>query len=482
MDHPKRKIYLHLRRYVWTGVILWTLIVFCSMLWNLILLKRNIRENAKIQARSAFQKDISYRRWNALQGGIYVPVTEKAQPDPYLSDLPERDIVSPAGKRLTLINPAHMARLVHGLDTASSGIQSHVTSFRNIHPENSPDPWEEESLKKFEHGVSETSCLQDVQGTTHLRLMRPILLENCCFKCHTGADLKEGDILGGISLAIPLAPLRAAQRPYYRAMLAGHAFLWAIGLAGFSIGAGRLGKQDNRRRMMEAALRDSEERLRVLTSYLLKAQEEERLRIAHELHDELGQAMAVLKIQLTSVRQAMGKDQTRLKGSLTSTCQYVDQIVENVRRLSHNLSPAILEDLGLCAALRWLFNSFSEQNNIHITLVMEDIDRLFCHQSQLIIYRIFQEIFANIGKHSQATQVSVRIQKRNGEVTIAVEDNGQGFDIQEVNARSETQKGMGLTTMEERARMLGRPLERTSQKGQGTRIAFAVPFDRQLNN
>ena len=196
----------------------------------------------------------------------------------------------------------------------------------------------------------------------------------------------------------------------------------------------------------------------------------------------LGQDLAVLKIKLTLIERDLLADQKDLKEACESACQHLDQMMNNVRKLSHWLSPVILEDLGLSAALDLMIRDFAEQTHIDVTHDMANIDALLSHTKQIIVYRIFQEAFANIRKHSQATHVKVSIIKKEADVYFSIEDNGKGFDVQEVKARNWPQKGLGLIAMEERARILGGPFERTSGKGNGTRITLTCPFDTGTEN
>ena len=240
----------------------------------------------------------------------------------------------------------------------------------------------------------------------------------------------------------------------------------------------KLRRQITERISAEKALRESEKKLHFLSSHLLTAQERERRRISLELHDELGQSLTVLKLQVRSIERNLQEDQRSLKGDCESTLQYVDQIIENVRRLSRDLSPSILEDLGLTAAIRWLIENFAKHSNINVPLDMPDIDNLFSRDAQIILYRIFQEAFANIGKHAQATNVSVVIKKDEHQVNFLVEDNGKGFDLKQVEARNPAERSLGLVAMDERARMLGGLLEISGEEGKGTSITFSIPIDK----
>ena len=232
------------------------------------------------------------------------------------------------------------------------------------------------------------------------------------------------------------------------------------------------------RRRAEAALRESEQRLRFLTSQLLSAQERERKRISMELHDELGQSLAVLKLQIRVIQKDLGDDQQDLKERCVELLLYLDGVIDDVRRLSRDLSPAILEDLGLQSALKYLIDGFSKHYTVRQTFEAGDLDQLFPSEAQIIIYRIFQECLTNISKHTEATEVSVTIKGHNGLISLMIEDNGAGFDPAMVLARRAAGRGLGLAALDERARMLGGTLEIRSQPGAGTRINLVIPVDQ----
>ena len=209
------------------------------------------------------------------------------------------------------------------------------------------------------------------------------------------------------------------------------------------------------RRRAEEALRESEQRLRFLTSQLLSAQERERKRISMELHDELGQSLAVLKLQIRAIERGLGDDQQDLKEGCVELLLYLDGVIDDVRRLSRDLSPAILEDLGLQSALKYLINGVSKHYTVSQAFEVEDLDQLFPAEAQIIIYRIFQECLTNISKHADATEVSIAVKEHDGLISLMIEDNGAGFDPALVLARRATGRGLGLAALDERARMLG---------------------------
>ena len=239
------------------------------------------------------------------------------------------------------------------------------------------------------------------------------------------------------------------------------------------------------RRKAEECLRDSERQLRILTARLLEVQEDERSRIAKEMHDELGQSLLLLKLQLSSVMDHLRKDQRQLRQECFYMLNDVDALIENIRRLITDLSPTVLEEVGLTAAIRLLLEEFAKHYNIEADMAnSDDIDQLFPPPVRLGIYRIFQESFTNIGKHAEATRVSASIKKMGQQVSFLIKDNGQGFNLEGILGQENRTKGTGLVTMIERARVAGGQLEINSRVGAGTEIAFMIParVEREAEN
>ena len=229
------------------------------------------------------------------------------------------------------------------------------------------------------------------------------------------------------------------------------------------------------RERTEKALRESERQLHLLSSHLLTAQETERKRISMELHDELGQALMLLKLRISFVENRLPKTQRGLREECEHTLHYIDQIIENVRRLSRDLRPSMLEDFGLVSALHRLADDFSKHYNIQIQVEVEAINQVIPLKSQVMIYRIIQEAMTNIRKHAQASQVRILARIKSGQVHFTVEDDGRGFSFEHLKALKEEEKGLGLVSMEERVRILGGSFEIRSQKKTGTRITFTIP-------
>jgi PAS domain S-box-containing protein len=244
--------------------LLWTTAVASSLLWNTATVRANARAQARIQATIAYDKDILYRRWNAGHGGVYVPATDATPPNPHLAGIRERDLTSPAGTPLTLVNPAYMTRQVHELERRGTGTLGHITSLRPLRPENAPDPWEARALQAFERGEREVVSVELIAGAEHLRLMRPMVTEAPCLKCHAAQGYRIGDIRGGISVSVPMAPINALARRHVARITAGHAVLWVAGLGLLLVGGRRLVRADRERGVAEEELRRERETLRLL--------------------------------------------------------------------------------------------------------------------------------------------------------------------------------------------------------------------------
>ncbi|MDH3355660.1 MAG: PAS domain S-box protein, partial [Chromatiales bacterium] len=239
-----------------------------------------------------------------------------------------------------------------------------------------------------------------------------------------------------------------------------------------------IGRDITMRKTIEKALQDSEERLRHLSANLFVMQESERRRVANELHDELGQSLVALKMQVRSIQRHLATEHSEEVGECDAACEHINQIIENVRRLSRDLSPVVLDDLGLGAAIKHLVENFSKLHDIDGTLTMDDIGHHLTSSEERIVYRIVQEALTNIAKHAKARNVEIFIRKRNQWINFLIRDDGCGFDSEKVAKKKSVERGLGLTAMSERVRMLGGLFDINSQIGRGTSISMSVPVNK----
>jgi PAS domain S-box-containing protein len=222
----------------------------------------------------------------------------------------------------------------------------------------------------------------------------------------------------------------------------------------------------------------AEERAKSLLERLVTVQEEERRRIARNLHDHLGQQMTALRLSIGAL-----KDHDLNASELRERLDGIDRIAANIDRdvdfLAWDLRPAALDDVGVHAALAALVRDWSETTGVHAEFHASDEAVRLATDSESHLYRIVQEGLNNIAKHARATSVSVLLERRGSELTLIVEDNGVGFELAEVLARQGT-KSMGLTGIRERTSLIGGDVEFETSPGSGTTLFVRVPVQTSL--
>jgi PAS domain S-box-containing protein len=219
------------KKWLWIAIVGWSLLVCASFAFNSWQSWQSMLNQGRSEGRMAFLKDLSYRVWNASHGGVYVPVTENTQPNPYLR-VPQRDVTTTNGQKLTLMNPAFMTRQVFTMSAGRYGIRGHITSLNLLNPGNTPDPWEKKALQAFENNPAEITEFLLMDGEPFMRFMRPLVIEDSCLKCHHEQGYKLGDISGGISVSVPMSNLISkAKKDIWYLALAHGAFL-IIGILG----------------------------------------------------------------------------------------------------------------------------------------------------------------------------------------------------------------------------------------------------------
>ncbi|MBA4417316.1 MAG: hypothetical protein C0392_05335 [Syntrophus sp. (in: bacteria)] len=256
---PKKHI-AGIKSYILFGALLWTAIIGASLLWNFVYTKGQTLSKSDVMARLAFDKDTSFRSWLTFHGGAYVPVTDETAPNPYL-DVPERDVTLQSGKPLTLMNPAYAMRQYYEKFDKKGSVKGHITSLKPLRPINIPDPWEEQSLRDFEIGKKEAVIIQVIDEEEYVRFMKPFITVKGCLKCHASQGYKEGEIRGGVSVSVPMVPLRKLEGSQLAMLLKVHLLIWGFGLAGIAFMGNGIIRSERQRVSAEDALRVSEEKL-----------------------------------------------------------------------------------------------------------------------------------------------------------------------------------------------------------------------------
>jgi PAS domain S-box-containing protein len=227
-------------------------------------------------------------------------------------------------------------------------------------------------------------------------------------------------------------------------------------------------------REKEAALRNSHRTLQAVTARLLEAEERERRRLSRELHDDLNQKLAIIALDVASLAKSLPHSEAvEIETELRTLHSRLTRICGQVRTMAYQLHPSILDDLGLAVAIRSYCAEFSTREGIQVHFVHRQLTEPIEQEHASAVYRITQEALRNVAKHAGATRVSVSLVGSAQGITLRVRDNGKGFRVD--GAKADT-GGLGLTSMEERARMLGGSFDISSQPGKGTTITACIPW------
>jgi signal transduction histidine kinase len=226
-------------------------------------------------------------------------------------------------------------------------------------------------------------------------------------------------------------------------------------------------------RNAQKRLTRSREQLRSLAARLQSIREEERSKIAREVHDVLGQALTGIKMDATWILTRLSENETKLVARAKSMLALIDSTVQMVRRIATDLRPGLLDNLGLVAAIEWQAGEFQARNGITCRVNTNLRDATIASDAATAVFRIFQETLTNVARHAQATVVSVDLGEQEGRIILQVADNGRGIDLAEITQS----KSIGLLGMRERAAILGGELAISGAPGQGTTVVLSLPMN-----
>ncbi|OGW27375.1 MAG: hypothetical protein A2X56_03885 [Nitrospirae bacterium GWC2_57_13] len=230
-------------------------------MWNNYQAHQETEEKARVEARTIFEHNIAYRRWNTMLGGVYAPISDTNPPNPYLVH-PNREKRTIDGTALTLINPFRMTRQAYALLKEQSPLASinRTVSLKPLNPENDPDPWERKALLSFVDETTEVSERTTIGGVPYMRIMKPYITVQGCLKCHGMQGYKVGDIRGGMSIAVPMAPYLQGAARTQKTIVVSHMLLWVFGIAGIMLFARGV-------RSREEKIAESEWKFRTLSEF-----------------------------------------------------------------------------------------------------------------------------------------------------------------------------------------------------------------------
>lgn len=226
----------------------------------------------------------------------------------------------------------------------------------------------------------------------------------------------------------------------------------------------------------EKKLRTSYAQIEALSMRVLEAMEDERARLARELHDELGQALTAVKLDLQLLQDAL-KCEGKKENSLNQSINLIDYTIDIVRKQSVSLRPPVLDDMGLIPAIENMIKGFNKRTGVNMRLVAGDLPARLPGHLETALYRCIQESMTNIARHAKADQALVKIKKNDRKILVSVVDDGVGFEPDNLAVSSEH---IGLTGMQERIRLVGGRFKIASAPDEGTKILIIVPWEQKL--
>ena len=504
LSSPPRSSHALLRQNAVLALLLWTGGVAISWWWSYNTHQQRLFELAKIEAATNINKDFSFRKWATSHGGVYVPPDENTPPNPYLANIPDRDIVTDKGKHLTLMNPAYMMRQIMQNYSDLYGVKGHLTSLQLTNPINAPDAWELEALKSFQLGVKETVAITEIEGKPYLRMIRPIAMEQGCLKCHAGTGIKIGEIRGGISTSIPMDPLYAAFKPEFRNTSMLHGVFWLLGVGAISFMVRRIRREADKIDLYQDKInelnRDLEQRVVKRTAQLEAANKELETfsySVSHDLRAPLRAIDGFSRILQDSYDEQLDAEGKRLLNVVRDNTHKMGQLIDDILAFSRSgrvelnfsridmekLTHEVIEELRTSVGV--------DENKVQIEI--EPIPP--CSGDRAMMHQVMVNLLSNAIKFSglkNPATIKVGGSLQRAEAVYFVRDNGAGFDMQyadklfglfqRLHAVDEFEgTGIGLAIVKRIVTRHGGRVWAEGKLNEGATIYFALPT-KEINH
>lgn len=460
---------------------------------------------ASEEANSNWNKDQAFRTWASDHGGVYVKVDEHTQPNPYLEHIPDRDIETITGDKLTLMNPAYIMKQMTDEFEASYGIKGKLTGQILINPANKADPWELSVLKQFAVGVEEVLEQVDIDGLPFLRLMRPMVMKESCIRCHGHLGFNVGDIRGGLSLSVPLTPYFEFARNSQIPILMTHIIVWMVGFLTIAYISHRKYLQDMEREHARQVLENTVDQLLVAKTEAEEANEaksEFLASMSHELRTPLNAVLGfaqMLEIDLDKpLEPAQKLHVARIKEGGNQLLGLVNDILDLARIESGHLTLTIesVSANNVVSDCLAMISHLAVENKITIIDEIRDEPAVMLRTDQLRLNQILINLLSNAVKfNNSGGTVTVKGSViENGFYRISVTDTGIGISkadctkifnmFHRVGANSKIARdgtGIGLTVTKLLVERLSGSIDVESDVGQGSTFWFDLPLASNQN-
>ncbi|HJV34252.1 sensor histidine kinase [Geomonas sp.] len=484
-----------LKHYEWFLAAGWTLAIILLFTLDVVSERQQTLETARTQARSNYQRDLLYHHWVGEHGGVYVAISGDTPPNPYLADYPSRDVTTTSGESLTLINPAYMTRLVFEASAKAFDIKGHITSMRPVRPENKPDQWEIAAFEAFARGEKEVSSVETLDGKSFMRLMTPLFTQRDCLACHAKDGYREGEIRGGISVAVPMAPLQEISQHKVAVSAASFSVLWAVGLVGLFTGGGRLRRAIRERDLAEQEVvslnRDLLERSKGLEAANIELQA-----FNYSVSHDLRKPLTVINGYCQLIEELFGADLDescrRYIGEIHQSTMDMNKLISTLLDFSRALNCELtVEAVDLSRLAQSVADELSKLDPTRqVSFSMMEGVTAACDPHLLRI--VLDNLMGNSWKYCcwEHAVISFGMTEVEGAPVYFVRDNGRGFDMaqadklfvpfQRLPGTTGDGHGIGLATVQNIIQRHGGRVWAEGEPGVGATFYFTLP-EQQAN-
>lgn len=464
-------------------ITLWFVVIVTSAMINIYLAQSHADEISSSQARTMFEHIVLTRSWNARHGGVYVPVTTTTQPNPYLQ-VPNRDVVTKNGVKLTKINPAYMTRQVSELALESTGVQFHITSLDPIRPKNAPTPWERAALERFELGEKKIGEFLNDEHKYHY--MAPLMVTKGCLKCHAEQGYKLGDIRGGISVTHPVEEILHNRDHTIVNTLVVHTLVLIISFLSWIL------FRRNQKRMQSLRVeKEGAEQANTFKGAFIA-------NISHELRTPLNAIIGMSHILNEDELKPLQRDHVqriseagkRLNSMINHMLDF-SQIDAGTMEL--NLAPLQLRQVVQESVE--LMQDKAQKKGLSLSTEFQEGSPQWLQGDAQHIQQLLIHIIDNAIKFTESGGVNIAVtskpeNNRRYNVEVRIEDSGIGMgesaewlkkhdfaQIENFRTRRQGGVGLGLTLSRKLLELMGGSLRIDSEAGRGTRVTIKLVLE-----
>ena len=503
---------------IYSSVVLalvWTLAVGGLFFWNNHLSSTHSNQMARTDAINAFNKDQSLRLWAAGHGGVYMEAINGVAPSPYMEHIEERDVMTESGRLLTLVNPATMLNQIMSEYSELYGVQGRLVGLTPLNPKDQADAWEEKAIEAFKNGAKEVEEFTSTGGQDFYRLIRPMIANRQCLKCHGFQGYEPGDVLGGVGIILPMEDYRQRLAKVLQGNFWSHGLTWLLGMIGLTTwhvsGIRSIRERAHARAKLAAAYDNLEQMVAARTTELelsrKKAEEADNTKskflasMSHELRTPLNAIIGFSSTIKEEIFGPVGNEKYQdYIDDINSSGQHLLELINDILDVSAIEEGALElfeEEVSLPKVIDdsiHLIKPRMEFGQVTITSsITQSTPLIFVDERR--IKQVFLNLLSNAVKFSPEGEKVLISAHLNADtsLSVTVTDNGVGMDSKGIEIslsrfgqtdddleRKYEGTGLGLPLSRRLMEEHAGTLEIESEKGRGTKITITFPKERVI--